>query len=465
MKKFMQDDFLLQTPSAQKLYAAVSDTPIIDYHCHLDAKEIYENVKFENLTEAWLKADHYKWRAMRNMGVNEELITGNASDYDKFVAWATVMPYLAGNPLYHFSHLELKKYLGIDTPLSPETAEEIWNKAQKVLSDTGARQIMEKAHVEAVITTNDPTETAEYHVKLKKEKFYIKVLPAFRPDKALNIEKPGFNAYVKALAASAGTEITDLDSLKYALKTRLDYFVSSGAVASDHGLDYVPAYSSEALSAETVFGCVLSGKPVTKADTDNFKFEMLRFLGTEYYKRGMVMEIHFGCVRNPNSVTFAQIGADSGFDCIRRDTDADNLFALLDALRSANALPKTLLFSLNPADNDFLVSLSGAFNDDADGIKGKVQQGSAWWFNDHFDGMNKQISTYAAGMPIDSFIGMLTDSRSLLSYARHDYFRRILANYLGNLVESGMYPENCFGYLEQIARDVAYENVKAYFNL
>lgn len=464
MKKFMQDDFLLRSPFAEKLYAAISDAPIIDYHCHLDAKEIYENVKFGNLTEAWLKADHYKWRAMRNMGISEELITGNASDYDKFAAWATVMPYLAGNPLYHFSHLELKKYLGIDVPLSPETASEIWEMAKKVLSDTGVRQIMEKAKVETVVTTNDPTETLEYHFKLAEEKFRVRVLPAFRPDKALNIDKPGYKEYISALGKAAGIEICDLDSLKLALTSRLDFFVSAGAPASDHGLDYVPAPSDTALSAETVFGYVLGGKAVTRADTDNFKFELLKFLGEEYSKRNMVMEIHFGCVRNPNSVTFKRIGADSGFDCIRRDTYADNLFALLNALRAANALPKTLLFSLNPADNDFLVSLAGAFNDDAS-VKGKVQQGSAWWFNDHFDGMNKQISAYAAGAPIDSFIGMLTDSRSFLSYARHDYFRRIFANYLGNLVESGMYPESCFGYLEKIMRDVAYENVKAYFGL
>lgn len=464
MKQFMREDFLLDSPSALKLYDAVKNMPIIDYHCHLDAKEIYENVRFENLTEAWLKADHYKWRAMRNMGVPERLITGDASDYDKFVAWATVMPNMAGNPLYHFSHLELKKYLGTDVPLSPETADEIWNSTMKVLSATGARQIMKNAGVETVITTNDPVESLEYHVKLKRDNFSINVLPAFRPDKALNIDKPGFKEYISSLGDAAGIRITDTDSLKLALVSRLDHFISLGCVASDHGLDYVPAYSPDALSAETVFGCVLSDKPVTKADTDNFKFEMLRFLGTEYFRRDIVMEIHFGCVRNPNSVTFKRIGADSGFDCIRRDTGADNLFALLDALRCNNALPKTLLFSLNPADNDFLVSLSGAFNDDA-GLKGKVQQGSAWWFNDHYDGMNKQIASYAAGAPIASFVGMLTDSRSFLSYARHDYFRRIFANYLGNLVESGMYPEKDFKYLEKIACDAAYYNVKEYFGL
>ncbi len=282
MKQFMREDFLLDTPSALKLYDAVKDMPIIDYHCHLDAKEIYEDVRFENLTEAWLKADHYKWRAMRNMGVPERLITGDASDYEKFVAWATVLPNMAGNPLYHFSHLELKKYLGTDVPLSPETADEIWNSTMKVLSATGARQIMKNAGVETVITTNDPVESLEYHVKLKRDNFSINVLPAFRPDKALNIDKPGYGDYIAGLSEAAGIKIDCLDALKAALKLRLDYFVSLGARASDHGLDYVPAPDAGAASAETTFSRIMCGKAVSKADADNFKFEMLRYLGAEY---------------------------------------------------------------------------------------------------------------------------------------------------------------------------------------
>ena len=464
MKTFMNDSFLLESASAERLYEAVKDLPIIDYHCHLDAAQIYENKKFDDLTEAWLGADHYKWRAMRNMGVEERLITGDASNYDKFVAWATVMPYLAGNPLYHFSHLELKKYLGISEPLTPRSAGKIWNKAAKRLSSLGARDIMRMARVETVITTNDPAEDLKYHALLSGEGFEIRVLPGFRPDKALNIDKPGYPEYIASLSKAAGFEIDSLDALKAALIERLDFFVSYGAVASDHGLDYVPAGSTSGMSAEAAFEAAIKGKPISPREADNFKFELMVFLGREYYARDIVMEIHFGCVRNPNTRAFGALGADSGFDSVRSDTRADNLFPLLDTLSATGTLPKTILFSLNPADNDFLVSLSGAFNDNA-GIKGRVQQGSAWWFNDHLDGIERQISAYAAGAPIASFVGMLTDSRSILSYARHDYFRRILCNYLGTLAERGLYPASCFGYLEEIARDIAYDNVKNYFRL
>ncbi len=465
MKTFMSEDFLLESETAIQLYGASRDLPIIDYHCHLDAKEIYENKKFASVTEAWLAHDHYKWRAMRNMGVAEELITGDADDYAKFVAWATVMPYLAGNPLYHFSHLELKYYLGTDAVLTPETAESVYKAANSKLASLGARDLMRAARVECAVTTNDPTESLEYHKLLKEDGFEIKVLPAFRPDKALNIDKPGFKEYISKLSEVSDMPIDDFDSLTAALEKRLDYFTASGCPASDHGLDYVPGYSADALSAETAFVYALRGKPITKADADNYKAELLKRLGYMYHARDMVMELHFGCVRNPNSAMFAAAGADSGFDSVRRETGADALFGLMDGLRRANRLPKTLLFSLNAADNEFLVSLCGAFNDNSGGIPGKVQQGSAWWFNDHLDGMRRQIASFAAGAPIGSFVGMLTDSRSFLSYARHDYFRRIFCNYLGSLVENGQYPASSIDYLKEIARNVAYFNAKRYFNL
>ena len=411
MKAFMDEKFLLDSDAAVELYKSAADLPIIDYHCHLDAKEIYENKKFRSITEAWLNGDHYKWRAMRNMGIDEDLITGNASDYQRFVAWATVMPYLAGNPLYHFSHMELKYYLDTNAVLTPETAEEIYAAANAKLSTLGARDLMAKANVECAVTTNDPIEDLKYHRLLKEEGFGIKVLPAFRPDKAVNIDKAGFKEYIAALSVAAGEKIEDFDSLVSALESRLAYFISMGCPASDHGLDYVPAYSPDA-----------------------------------------------------NKAMFAALGADAGFDCVRSLTGADALFGLMDALSRINCLPRTILFSLNAADNEFLVSLAGAFNNNA-GIPGKVQQGSAWWFNDHLEGMRRQISTFAAGAPIGSFVGMLTDSRSFLSYARHDYFRRIFCNYLGSLVENGQYPASSIDYLKEIARNVAYYNAKRYFNL
>ena len=364
---------------------------------------------------------------MRNMGIDEDLITGNASDYQRFVAWATVMPYLAGNPLYHFSHMELKYYLDTNAVLTPETAEEIYAAANAKLSTLGARDLMAKANVECAVTTNDPIEDLKYHRLLKEEGFGIKVLPAFRPDKAVNIDKAGFKEYIAALSVAAGEKIEDFDSLVSALESRLAYFISMGCPASDHGLDYVPAYSPDALSAETAFAYAMKGKPLTKADADNYKFELLRRLGILYHKYDIVMELHFGCVRNPNNAMFAALGADAGFDCVRSLTGADALFGLMDALSRINCLPRTILFSLNAADNEFLVSLAGAFNNNA-GIPGKVQQGSAWWFNDQLEGMRRQISTFAAGAPIGSFVGMLTDSRSFQSYARHDYFRRIFGN-------------------------------------
>lgn len=464
MKVFMDEKFLLDSDAAVELYKSAADLPIIDYHCHLDAKEIYENKKFRSITEAWLNGDHYKWRAMRNMGIDEDLITGNASDYQRFVAWATVMPYLAGNPLYHFSHMELKYYLDTNAVLTPETAEEIYAAANAKLSTLGARDLMAKANVECAVTTNDPIEDLKHHRLLKEEGFGIKVLPAFRPDKAVNIDKAGFKEYIAALSVAAGEKIEDFDSLVSALESRLAYFISMGCPASDHGLDYVPAYSPDALSAETAFAYAMKGKPLTKADADNYKFELLRRLGILYHKYDIVMELHFGCVRNPNNAMFAALGADAGFDCVRSLTGADALFGLMDALSRINCLPRTILFSLNAADNEFLVSLAGAFNNNA-GIPGKVQQGSAWWFNDHLEGMRRQISTFAAGAPIGSFVGMLTDSRSFLSYARHDYFRRIFCNYLGSLVENGQYPASSIDYLKEIARNVAYYNAKRYFNL
>ncbi len=461
MKKFLDNDFLLDSPTAIALYDEVKDLPIVDYHCHVDAKEIYEDKKFSSITEAWLGGDHYKWRAMRNMGVEEKLITGKGDEYARFVAWATILPSLAGNPLYHFSHLELKRYLGIDTPLNAKTAEEIYAKANNALQNLSVRKIIEKANVEVIVTTNDPLDDLKYHKLLIDEGYAVKVLPAFRPDKAVNIEKTDYLDYIKKLSALTGLPIKNLDDLKTALKSRLDFFQANGCKAADHGLDYVPFNIKASFKAKEIFEKALQGTPLTKDEIDGFKTDMLIFFGKQYAKRDIAMEVHFGCVRNANTQMFLALGPDTGFDCVNDQNNIDKLYGLLDELAMQSKLPKTLLYSLNSKDNALLISMMGAFNGAP--FKGKVQQGSAWWFNDHKMGMEQQIATYCAGAPIATFIGMLTDSRSFLSYARHEYFRRILSNYLGNLVEHGEYPESELDSLKKIIRDICHDNAIAYF--
>lgn len=462
MKKFLSDDFLLNSPTACALYASVKDLPIIDYHCHLSAQEIYEDKPFNTITEVWLGGDHYKWRALRNMGVTEDLITGNADDCAKFVAWATNMPYMAGHPLYTFSMLELKNYFGITEPICATNALSVYQRANDKLKELTPRKIIEQSKVEVIVTTNDPAESLTYHQKLKEEGYSVKVLPAFRPDRALAIEKTDFRDYIELLSQAVSDKIETLDDLKQALIQRLDYFRSLGCVASDHGLDVAVYKYADIESVENTFRKALLGTPLTQDEIDGYKTHILLFLASEYVKHDIVMEIHFGCLRNANTHALETIGKDAGFDCMRTETGADSLYALLDKMATLGTLPKTLLFSLNPADNDVLVTMMGAFN--GGGCKGKVQQGSAWWFNDNKPGIEKQIATYASGAPIDSFIGMLTDSRSLLSYARHEFFRRILCNYLGGLVERGEYPEEQTDILKEIAKNVSYYNVKNYFN-
>lgn len=461
MKEFLGDDFLLNSPTAIELYNEVKDLPIVDYHCHVDAKEIYKDVKFNTITEAWLGGDHYKWRAMRNMGIPEKYITAKCDDYKKFVSWATILPAMAGHPLYHFSHLELKRYLGISTPLNERTAEEIYAKANEALKDLSVRKIIKKANVEVIVTTNDPIDSLKYHKLLKEEGYEVKVLPAFRPDKAINIEKPDYLDYLQKLSEVVGKSITSITDLKEALLARLDYFVENGCKAADHGLDYVPFNLKTSYDASATFQKAKSGERLTREEIDGFKTEMLIFCGINYCKRNIAMEVHFGCVRNANKDMFLALGPDTGFDCVNDANHVDNLYNLLDELAMRHRLPKTLLYSLNPKDNALLISMMGAFNEYP--FKGKVQQGSAWWFNDHKKGMEEQIATYSAGAPIATFIGMLTDSRSFLSYARHEYFRRILANYLGNLVEQGEYPISELPYLKKVIRDICHDNVVAYF--
>lgn len=463
MKKFLDEDFLLKTESAVKIYNAIKDLPIIDYHCHLDAKEIYEDKVYGSITDIWLSGDHYKWRAMRWMGVEEGLITGKDSgDYERFLAYATVLPRLAGNPLHHFSHLELKRYFGIEEALTPETAKAVYERAAAALKTLSARKIIEKSNVSVIVTTNDPLEDLKYHKLLQEDTgIKTKVLPAFRPDRLLNIEKHGFSDYIKEAGKKLGVAIDSLAGVKAALSDRLSYFASFGAPASDHGLESLPKVNLSEKDAETAFQKALAGEPITKAEEDAYKTNILLYLAKEYCKYGMVMELHFGCLRNPNSFAFSALGADAGFDTIKKDTGADNLAALLDAMENNGGLPKTLIFSLNPADNAVIAAAAGSFQ--KPGVKGRTQHGAAWWFNDHFYGIEEHLKNYASLAPVDTFVGMLTDSRSLLSYARHEYFRRILADYLGSLVEEGAYPESCIGYLTDTARDISYHNAARFF--
>jgi len=461
LNKVIQPDFLLESGFAKQLYAETASLPIIDYHCHVDAKEIYENKVFRSITEAWLGGDHYKWRAMRLMGVDEALITGDASDFDKFSAYAGIMPYMPGHPLYHFSHLELEKYFGISEPLSPKTARAIYDKANKALASLPARKIIEMSNVEIIVTTNDPLDDLRWHREIAKDKsLSTKVLPAFRPDKAINIENPGFADYIGKLASITGGAIARLSDIKAALGSRFRFSLEHGSRATDHGLTAIPFVKDYEAPAESALKKALAGEPVSKHEADAYKTALLVYLGGLYVQNDVVMELHFGCARNTNSQMFNRLGADTGYDIIRADTGADNLAPLLNELERRNALPKTILYSLNPVDDHLIGTVLGSFQ--KAGVKGRVQQGSAWWFNDNKPGICKQLETYATQAPLDTFVGMLTDSRSFLSYPRHDYFRRILSNYLGGLVQRGEYPQENISFLIETARNIAYNNVKAF---
>ncbi len=454
--KFLSEDFLLDTTTAQKLYHEIAARlPIIDYHCHLDPREIAENVCFENLTHAWLSADHYKWRAMRMCGVPEDLITGNAPDKEKFLAYAACMPSLIGNPLYHWSHLELWRYCGIDEALTPETAEYIWEKSNVKLKSLPVRVIMEMANVEAICTTDDPISELTYHRRITEQGFQTKVLPAFRPDKALNIENGGWREYISALSAVSGVSITGIDALKEALLARMKAFEALGCRAADHGLTDI-IFLHDAKKAETAFRKAMGGECPNNEEAEAFRTELLLFCGGEYAKRGWVMELHFGVLRNVNAAAFAALGTDVGYDIMGRPSRyIDELISLLNELERRGALPKTILFSLNPSDNAVLCALSGAFGE-------RVQPGSAWWFNDTLSGMREHMKTYASMLPFGRFLGFLTDSRSFLSYTRHEYFRRLLCGMLGEMVEDGEYP-NDMSSLKRLVADICYENVKRWF--
>ena len=462
MKKFMDKDFLLNSKTAKMLFHSYAkNLPIIDYHCHVSPQEIAEDRRFENITQAWLGGDHYKWRLMRSNGTAEEEITGNAPDRIKFQRFAESLEKSVGNPMYHWCHMELKNYFGYNGVLNGNTAEKVWNICNEALKDSklSVRGIINSSNVAVIGTTDDPADSLEWHAKIKEDAgFKTKVVPSFRPDKAVNVDKAGFAEYIKKLAAATETEISSVESVKSALSASMDKFGALGCKISDHGLDYVPYEVTG--NADAAFSEALAGKTPSKADADAYKTELVLFCGKEYYRRGWVMQIHFGALRNPNTAMFEKLGPDTGYDCISGVYCIDKLAKLLDDLNTKSVLPKNILYSLNPIDNAALGALIGCFqNEDA---RGKIQHGSAWWFNDNKTGIEQQLTDLANLSILGNFVGMLTDSRSFLSYARHEYFRRILCNLLGKWAQNGEFPADIAA-LGKISSDVSYYNAKKYF--
>lgn len=463
MKPFIHDHFLLHNKTAEKLYHDYAkNVPIIDYHCHLDPKEIYEDKKFNNLFDAWLSGDHYKWRLMRANGVTEDYITGNKPDFDKFLKWAEVVPSLIGNPLYHWTHFELKKYFDIDILLSKETATEIYEKVNLKLETMTARKMIEQSNVDVICTTDDPTDTLEWHIKLKEDStFKTKVLPAFRPDKAINIELSWFQDWILKLSRVVGYPLTSLESLKKALIERIDFFHEQGSRLSDHALDDVMYEKATVDEVAAIYEKALRLDPLSQKEIRQYKGHMLVFFGKAYHQRGWVQQYHIGALRNLSERNLKNLGPDTGFDAINDGLIAKPLAGLLDALDSTNELPKTILYTLNPRDFEVAITMMQAFQ--GGGIPGKIQFGSAWWFLDTIDGMTKQIKALANNGLLSKFVGMLTDSRSFLSYPRHEYFRRLLCNIIGEEVERGLYP-NDIAFLGSMIKNISFGNAKNYFN-
>ena len=465
MKAFMDRDFLLDTVTARALYHEASEKcPIIDYHCHLSPREIYEDIRYENITQVWLGGDHYKWRLMRSAGVPEKYITGDASDYEKFEKYAEVLGKAIGNPLHHWSHLELRRYFGYDGILNKNTAPEVWKLANEKLQSEGytSRGLIMMSNVETICTTDDPIDSLEWHEKLDADKtFPVTVLPAWRPDKAMNLEKETYLDYLAQLEKAAGMSITSFEDLKKALHIRLDFFAAHHCSLSDHALNYVMYAPATDKEIETIFSARLNGKLPTAPEEAMFKYAFMTYVAGEYHDRGWVMQLHYGCRRDNNPVMFRQMGPDTGFDCVDNYAPSAQTAAFLGALKDADKLPKTILYSLNTNDNAAIDSILGCFQNDA--AVGYIQHGSAWWFNDHFDGMSEQIKSLGNLGYLAGFVGMLTDSRSFLSYPRHEYFRRILCRIFGQWVEDGFYPED-MDTLKEIVSDISYGNAKRYFN-
>ena len=460
MTEFLSDKIFLDSDKAVELYKEIKDLPIFDYHCHLIPQEIYENRVYKNIGELWLEADHYKWRVMRNFGIQERLVTGDADYKEKFFAFASALPSFIGNPVYHWAHLELKKYFGIITPLSSETAQEIWDKTCELMADGkfSARELIACSGVDTVVTTDDPTSDLKYHCLLANEEKRFSVLPCFRPDRAINITANGFAQYVKELGCAAGVEIENVDALMRALEIRLDYFIKNGCTAADISFENFPSADCDKATATACLLAVLSGQAISSADADKYRLYVIRSLMELFSKKNIVLQIHTGVVRNQNSKRFESIGADCGIDSVGNTLDIVAAGKLFDSVEKECGLPKTIVYTLNPNSYYTLATMIGDFAGD---VKGKMQLGAAWWFMDHRDGIKEQLQVFANTSGLGLFNGMLTDSRSFVSYARHDYFRRILCSVLAKWVDAGEYPND--SNLIKLAKNIAYFNAKNFF--
>ena len=462
-KPFMDENFLLETPTAQKLYHEfAAPQPIIDYHCHLPPEQIAQNKQFRNITEIWLGGDHYKWRFMRSSGVTEDFMTGNQPDEAKFRKFCEVLPMGVGNPLYHWSHLELQRYFGTRTLVSAATADELWKHCNSLIGtpELSARGLMTRSNVRAVCTTDDPVDSLEHHKAIAADGFAVKVLPTFRPDKSFNIDRAGFQDYIRKLAEVSGVAIKNFNDVTHALDLRLDYFAAHGCKVSDHAIDV--AFFAEAGDAELsqILSRAMNNEPISREDADKYKTGILLHLGRQYAKRGWAMQLHIGAQRNNSARQFRNLGPDTGFDSIADDIISAKLARFLDALDGDDQLPKTILYNLNPMHNEVLATMIGNFQDGK--VVGKMQFGSGWWFLDQKDGMTRQLTALSQLGNLGAFIGMLTDSRSFLSYTRHEYFRRILCNMIGGWVENGEYPQD-WAQLQKIVEGISYKNAEAYF--
>jgi glucuronate isomerase len=465
MKQFLDKDFLLTTGTAKTLYHDYAETlPVIDYHCHINPREIAEDRHFDNIPQVWLGGDHYKWRLMRANKIDEYYITGAAPDKEKFMKWAETLSKCIGNPLYHWSHLELQRYFGYYGVLNKNTAEEVWDICNARLADPSmsVRNIIKKSKVTHICTTDDPVDTLEWHTRIAEDpSFDVKVLPSWRPDKAMNLEKPEYLDYLARLSEVSGIRVGCYDDLKAALKVRISYFHKIGCRVSDHALDYIMYAPASEEEIKVIFTKRLHGETVTQLEELKFKTALLLFLGKEYHQLNWVMQLHYGCKRNNNSKLFHSLGPDTGYDCINNYAPTDQMADFLNALHCTDSLPKTIIYSLNPYDNAAIDTIIGCFQDES--AISKLQHGSAWWFNDHKTGMTEHLTSLANIGFLAGFVGMLTDSRSFLSYPRHEYFRRILCDLFGTWVENGEYPDD-LETLGEIVKNISYDNAINYFN-
>ncbi len=462
-KSFIHDNFLLENKYAEELYHNYSkNQPIIDYHNHLPPQQIAEDKTFENITNVWINGDHYKWRAMRTLGINEKFVTGNASDKEKFLNWAKTVPYTMRNPLYHWTHLELARYFDVYDLLSEESAETIWNVTQEKLNSNGysCRGLLKKVNAELVCTTEDPIDTLEYHQQLAKSDFSVKVSTAFRPDKAILITNEGYNNYIDTLGEVANISISSFNELCDALRKRIEFFNENGCRLCDHGLDQIYFESYTENEVNIIFKKKREGQELSSEEALKFQSAVLVFLCETYHEFGWVQQFHLGALRNNNARMHRVLGPDTGWDSIGDYPQAQKLSAFLNVLDSKDKLTKTIIYNLNPADNEVMATMIGNFNDGS--VKGKVQLGSGWWFLDQKDGMTKQLNALSNMGLISCFVGMLTDSRSFLSFPRHEYFRRVLCNLLGDEIKRGELP-NEMEWIGKMVSDISYNNAKEYF--